>query len=214
MKRSPMIMLAAGLAACLCAPAMAQRGGEAPGGQPSTGMRFSDSFEFLKAVRSRDAGVVERILSNPASSAINTRDSDTGEGALHILTRGRDLTWLSFMLGRGARPDLQARDGSTALGLAASIGWVDGARQLIARGANVNLGNSRGETPLILAVHARQPDMVRLLITQGADPNRQDSAAGYSALDYARRDARDGAIARLLEAAPARQPRQVVGPTR
>ena len=67
---------------------------------------------------------------------------------------------------------------------------------------------------MILAVHGRHVDMIQLLLTQGADPNRQDSAAGYSALDYARRDTRDGAIARLLEARPARQQREVVGPTR
>ena len=193
----------------MAAPLAAQ-----PGGQRSEGVRFSDSFAFLKAVRERDGGTAERILANPAATAINTRDQSTGEGALHILTRGRDLTWLAYMLGRGARPDLQARDGTTALGLAASIGWTDGAQQLIARGANVNQGNSRGETTLILAVHGRHIDVIRLLLAQGADPNRQDSAAGYSALDYARRDARDGAIARLLEAAPVRQQRQIVGPTR
>lgn len=208
MKRLPIVILAAGIAAALYAPAAAQRGGQ------SSGIRFSDSFEFLKAVRERNGASAERILANPASTAINARDPDSGEGALHILARGRDLTWLAFMLGRGARPDLQARDGTTALGLAASLGWLDGARQLIARGANVNLGNNRGETPLILAVHARHADIVRLLVAQGADPNRQDSAAGYSALDYARRDSRDGALARLLEAAPARRQRQVVGPTR
>jgi hypothetical protein len=55
--------------------------------------------------------------------------------------------------------------------------------------------------------------MVRLLLSAGADPKRSDSAAGYSALDYARQDARSAPIARLLEAQ--RTPgRQVTGPTR
>lgn len=209
MKLLQIAMVVAGLAALPSTPVAAQGGS----GQ-SSGIRFSDSFEFLKAVRERDGAAAEAILANPSSTAINARDAGSGEGALHILVRGRDLNWLAYMLGRGARADLQARDGTTPLGLAASIGWVDGARQLIARGANVDLANSRGETPLILAVHGRHLDVVQLLVTQGADPNRQDSAAGYSALEHARRDARDGAIARLLEAAPARQQRQVVGPTR
>lgn len=200
-------MLAVAMA--ICVPAAAQSGGGQAGG-----MRFPDSFAFIKGVRERDGSTVERILSNPASTAINMRDPDTSEAALHILARGRDITWLAFLLGRGARPDIQMRDGTTPLGLAASIGWVDGAQQLIARGANVNLGNNRGETPLILAVQGRHMDIIRILVAQGADPNRQDSAAGYSALDYARRDARDAGIVRLLEAAPARQQQQIMGPTR
>ena len=57
-------------------------------------------------MRERDGATVERILANPASTAVNHRDPSTGEGALHILVRGRDLTWLTFMLGRGARPDI------------------------------------------------------------------------------------------------------------
>ena len=74
-------------------------------------------------MRERDGATVQRIVSNPGSTAINARETSTGEGALHILVRGRDLTWLSFLLGRGARPDIQSNDGTTPLILAAQIGW-------------------------------------------------------------------------------------------
>lgn len=180
---------------------------------PLAAQRFSDGYTFLKAVRDRDGTAAESVLANPSSTVVNTRDPSSGEGALHILVRGRDLTWLAYLLGRGARADLQTSDGTTPLGLAAQIGWLEGAQQLIARRANVNLANNRGETPLILAVHGRQLEMIRLLIGQGADPARTDSVAGYSALDYARQDRRDTTIARLLEAPPARRP-EIVGPTR
>src|SRR6185437_16332534 len=128
---------------------------------PLVAQSFSDNFSFLKAVRERDAATAERILSNPSTTAINYRDPSTGESALHILVRGRDLTWLSFMLGRGARPDAQTNDGTTPLILAAQIGWTEGAQQLLAWHANPNLGNRSGETPLIVAVHARDLQMVR-----------------------------------------------------
>ena len=72
---------------------------------PVAAQSFSEGFTFLKAVRERDGAVAERILSNPSSTAINIRDPGTGESALHILVRGRDTAWLSFMLSRGARPD-------------------------------------------------------------------------------------------------------------
>ena len=178
---------------------------------PAMAQFLSTKYEFLKAVRERDGTKVTEIVSNPSSTAINARASDSGEGALHMLVRGRDLQWLVFLLARGARPDIQDNQGNTPLNLAAQIGWAEGAEQLLARRANVNTPNIRGETPLILAVQRRDVVMVRLLLGQGADPNRTDSVAGYSALDYARRDSRAAPILRLLEA-PRERPRQSYGP--
>jgi len=174
--------------------------------------QFSDSFQFLKAVRDRDGEKVQAIVSNPSSTAINARERDSGEGALHIVTRGRDLTWLGFLLARGARADIQDNEGITPLMIAAQIGWIDGAETLLARRASVDVPSNRGETPLILAVHRRDLAMVRLLLSRGADATRTDSVAGYSALDYARRDSRAGPILRLLEAQRATP--QQTGPAR
>lgn len=167
---------------------------------PLAAQGYSEGYLFLKGVRERDGATVERIVSNPSSTAVNYRDTSSGEGALHILVRGRDLTWMVFMLSRGARPDLQSNDGTTALILAAQLGWREGAEQLLARRANPNLGNSRGETPLIFAVQRRDLQMVRLLLSQRANPNQTDNMAGYSAIDYARQDRRSAAILRELEA--------------
>ena len=166
---------------------------------PAAAQNFSESYTFLKGVRERDGNTVQSIVSRPNPAVINARDTGSGEGALHILVRGRDLTWLAFLLSRGARPDLQSNDGMTPLNLAAQLGWVEGAEQLLARGANPNLGNSRGETPLIFAVQRRDLPMVRLLVSQRADPNQTDNVAGYSAIDYARQDRRAAAILRELE---------------
>ena len=175
----------------------------------------SDSYNFLKAVRERDAAAAREIVSDPSSAVINAR-GDGGDGALHILAQGRtetDLAWIAFLLGNGARPDLQNRDGETPLMIAAQGGWTAAVERLLARGANVNLPNGRGETPLIQAVHRRDIAMVRLLVAHGADPDHRDSVAGYSALEYARRDTRAAAILRVLEARRAARP-ATAGPTR
>jgi ankyrin repeat protein len=185
MNRMNRVGLAAAIAALIATPLVAQS--------------FSDGYTFLKAVRERDGNVAERILSNPASTAVNARDPSTGETALHILVRGRDLSWLSYMLSKGARPDSQSNDGTTPLILSAQLGWVEGATQLLARRANPNLGNRSGETPLIVAVQRRDIQMVRLLLSQHANPNQTDNLAGNSAIDYARQDPRAAAILRELE---------------
>lgn len=181
---------------------------------PASGQgSFSDSFSFLKAVRERDGDKVTDLVSEPGSTVVNTRERGSGEGALHLVVRGRDISWLAFLLGKGARPDIQSNRGETPLTLAAQIGWVEGAEQLLARRASVNLANGRGETPIILAAQRRDIAMVRLLLSRGADPKRTDNVAGMSALDYAKQDPRAGAVLKLLEArlAPAKP---AAGPTR
>ena len=166
---------------------------------PLVAQSFSDGYTFLKAVRERNGEVADRILANPSSTAVNARDPSTGESALHILVRGRDLNWLIFMLSKGARPDTGSNDGTTPLILAAQLGWIEGANQLLARRANPNIGNRSGETPLIVAVQRRDIQMVRLLLSQRANPNQTDNLAGNSAIDYARQDPRAAAILRELE---------------
>lgn len=171
---------------------------------------FSPAFGFLKAVRERD-GTAAMAATQPGSTVINSRDPANGDGALHILTRGRDLTWLGFMLGRGARPDLQNNGGATALLLAAQIGWMEGAERLLASRANPNVPNNQGETPLIYAVRRFDAPMVRLLMANRADPNQTDSLSGNSALDYARQDRRGQPLIPILENRAPR-PAQVQGP--
>lgn len=183
---------------------------------PASGQQsFSDSYNFLKAVKERDGAKVTDLVGEPSTGmvVINTRERGTGEGALHIVVRGRDLNWLAFLLGKGARPDIQSNRGETPLTLAAQIGWVEGAEELLARRASVDLANGRGETPLILATQRRDLAMVRLLLARRADPKRTDNVAGMSALDYAKQDPRAAAVLKLLEA-KAGPARPSAGPTK
>ncbi len=175
--------------------------------------QFGDSYNFLKAVRDRDGAKATEIVSKPGSVIIDTRDTSNGEGAVHIVTRGRDLTWLNFLLSRGARVDLKDGEGNTPLMIAAQLGFVEGAQALIARRANVNLTNSAGETPIIRAVQNRDAAMVRLLMTAGANAKKADSQAGLSARDYAARDTRASAILKIIdETRPSKAGAAVAGP--
>jgi ankyrin repeat protein len=179
---------------------------------PVAAQKFSDSYTFLKSVRERDGNEVERLLATPSSIVINTKDTSTGEAALHIVTRGRDLSWLTYLLGKGARPDIQNREGTTPLIIAAQLGWLEGASILLRGRAAVDHPNGRGETPLIFAVQNRDQAMVRLLLGKGANPKRPDNSAGLSAIDYARRDARSAALLKMLQAPPAAPVREIAGP--
>lgn len=178
----------------------------------SGGIGFSPAFRFLKAVRDRDGAVVTEMTATPGATVVNSRDPSNGDGALHILVRRRDLSWLGFMLQRGASPDLRNGEGATALLLTAQIGWREGAERLLLGRANPNVQNNQGETALIYAVRRFDQPMVRLLMSRGANPNQTDSLSGNSALDYARQDRRGQPLIPLLEARPPQADRPVMGP--
>lgn len=184
------VLLAALLAAA--APAFAQS-------------LVSDSTAFLNAVRDRDGATANRLLETGGATVLSARNGE-GDTALHIAIKRRDADWLGFLLGRGADPDLASRQGEPPIVAAARIGFLDGVTTLLARGARVDAPNRRGETALIAAVQsANTPGarnalpLVQRLLRAGADPNKTDSAAGYSALDYARQDRRNAALVRAME---------------
>ncbi len=173
---------------------------------PAAFAQFSDSYNFLKAVRDRDGNKATEIISKPGSVIIDTRDSSTGETALMVVTKSRDLQWMSFLLSRGAKPDIKDRAGNTALMFTAQLGFVEGAQILLKNRASVDVPNSSGETPLIRAVQQRDAAMVATLLNAGANASKTDTVAGMSARDYATRDRRAANILKLIETAKAVKP--------
>lgn len=179
---------------------------------PVAAQLFSDSYQFLEAVRERDGTKAIELLSGPSGTIINTRDRSTGETALHIAVARRDMVWVNFLTQRGADANIADREGLTPLLSAAGIGFVDGAQALIARGARVNLANGRGETALHIAVLRRDLAMVRALLAAGADPDQQDNIAGKSPRDYAAEDSRGAAVLAVLSEAPGAAAARASGP--
>jgi ankyrin repeat protein len=158
--------------------------------------------DFVAAVRSRDGDKAMELLNSRGTQIINVRD-EKGDTALIVAIARRDETWAGFLLSRGADPNLAARNGETPLIAAARVGFLGAAADLIRQKAKPDVANRMGETPLIVAVQNRHAAIVKLLLALGADPDKADSAAGYSARDYAKRDNRSRDILKLIEAADA-----------
>jgi len=163
--------------------------------------QFRGGYAFLQAVDSRDGTKATDALKDDAS-LINTRHPETGETALVIVTKRRDISWLRFLLAKDADPSISDRQGVTPLMHAALINFTDGAEELLDEKAPVDQTNRRGETALILAVQAKNSAMVRLLVKRGANPDKTDHVAGMSARAYAKRDDRSGQLVALLDAKP------------
>ena len=170
-------------AAALSAPAAAQT---------------SDKESFIEAVKSRDGSKAMALLKSRGPTVIDGR-SLSGETALLTAIGNRDSTWTGFLLQEGADPNLSGRNGETPLIAASRIGFDEAVEKLLARGAKVDATNRVGETALIVAVQQRHTPIVKALLAEGADPDKADSAAGYSARDYAKRDTRARDILALIE---------------
>ena len=175
--------------------------------------QFSDSYKFLKAVRDADGAKVVEVIDQPGSTLINTKDYNSGEGALHIVAKRRDAAWLAFLLQKGANPNIRDSEGNTPMAVSAQLGFVEGVQILADQRAGVNLANGRGETPLILAVHNRDSATVRALLAAGANPLQPDRIAGKSARDYAAEDRRSATILKLIDdAKPVKPAGKISGP--
>jgi len=176
--------------------------------------QFSKSYNFLKAVRDADGQQVTDDLAQPGTTIVNTRDSTTGETALMIVTTQRDLTWMSFLIGKGADINLRDNHGASALTTAAALGFGEGVQLLLDHGARADEPNDTGETPLIAAVHRHDIAMIRVLLAGGADPDRTDNS-GRSAREYAALMGKGNAILAVLDEGTTRKAahRTTYGPT-
>ncbi|MGB7406415.1 MAG: ankyrin repeat domain-containing protein [Pacificimonas sp.] len=169
--------------------------------------QFSERYEFFKAVKDGDAAEVKALMEKPGSVIVNSRERDTGQTALHIVTDRKDPSWINFLYQAGANPNVQDQQGNTPLHIASAKRFTDGIQLLLAYGARVNEQNSSGETPLIYAVQRLDGEAVRLLLRAGADAEQTDHT-GLSARDYATRNPRARRILDLIETVEA--PEQTV----
>jgi ankyrin repeat protein len=179
--------------------------------------QMSIGYKFLEAVKKKEGNTVTDMLAEPGTTVINTKDITSGDTALHIVTRRRDVTWMTFLVVRGANVNMRNARGETPLELATRAGFNEGVELLLAKGALVDEPNTAGETPLIAAVHARDTAMMRLLLKAGADPDRAD-ASGRTARDYALLDGRNSPLLTEIETyaktkQAGGQPRQTYGPS-
>ena len=152
---------------------------------------------FVKAIREGNGAEALKLL-QAKPTLVNARDLN-GNTALIAAIENRDSEWAGYLLKEGADPNQGLSNGDTPLIVAARLGLQEVTHWLLGVGARVDDANRSGETALIAAVQRRQVPIVKILLEAGADPDKTDSAAGYSARDYAKRNSRTPELLRLIE---------------
>lgn len=169
---------------------------------PAVAQQQSEGYKFLQAIRDAKGNDVLEILNKPGSTIVNTRDRTNGEGALHIVAARGDEVYTRFLLQKGADANMRDGRGNTPMLIAVNKGFNGLIPVLIEAKANPNIANAAGETPLIRAVQNRDLATIRMLLADGADPDQADIIAGMSARDYAARDSRNPAVAKIMAETP------------
>jgi ankyrin repeat protein len=165
---------------------------------PGQNMKLPDNA-IIEAAREGDvAGIRDAIMSGiPAD--------DGGIDfvpAIVVATDYNHLDAVKYLLKRGANPNRKARDGRTALAVAAQAGRSSIATVLLDNGADPDLVAENGDTPLFIAVRAHRTSIVQLLLAHNASVEDTD-VTGRTALDLAQEHNFDD-IAALLRAAESR----------
>ncbi len=167
--------------------------------------QVSQGHKFLEAVRKKDIEAAKTMLgssgakSTPGDIIVNARDITTGDSALHIVIKRRDMTWLRYLMGNQADVNIRNSQGTTPLWLSVNTTFTDGALELIAKGARVNDPGPAGETPLIAAVHQKNLELARALLAAGADANKADNS-GRTAVDYVQLSSKGTTLGNEIEA--------------
>jgi uncharacterized protein len=163
--------------------------------------------ELLEAAKTSNLAAVTAALEKGAN--VDARDSGFGRTALMTASMHSAIPIMRALLDAGARVNLQAVLGETALILAASGRGGESIKLLLARGADPNLADREKKTPLMWMVDTQfhrgvdTSGSIAPLVEAGAQINDRD-AAGRTVLMWAVTgldsfDVRSTVLAKLVE---------------
>jgi len=138
------------------------------------------------------------ILTLSLTQALNYAHAGAEEDWLRAI-RHNNLPLIEQLLSHGAKVNLAADDGKTALMAAAGAGQTKLAQAMIAAGADVNAVNKRGGTALMYAATDGNPATLNALLSHGAAVNTR-ARNGWTALTLASARGHAGIVGKLLAA--------------
>jgi len=148
-----------------------------------------DTQNFFSAVKAKNIQEVETF--NFDKIDVNRVDNASGQTALIMAVRNRDIKMAEFLIEKIPTIDLEVRDKQkyefTALLHTCQMKDVNMMKLLLSKGADVNtcgMGVNHGNTPLMVCAWDGFTDGVKLIMEQNVSYNQQDNN-GFTALHKA-----------------------------
>ena len=148
-----------------------------------------DHLDFIKKLLATGADVNARVKDSTETRTIFTMQWLYEDGATAFLraSQSGDVELMKLLLEHGADPKIATANNTTALAVAAGIGWVEGVtyehsakdsleavRMLIDLGVDPNVVDRDGRTALHGAAHKGRNEVVQLLVDHGAKLDARD----------------------------------------
>ncbi|MDN5247985.1 MAG: ankyrin repeat domain-containing protein [Wolbachia endosymbiont of Tyrophagus putrescentiae] len=139
----------------------------------------SRSEDILSVSTQSKAVVVNENVSSIKTTTENKADinlvsKEDKLAPLHLAAGSGSTSVVKLLIEKGAKVNLQNKNGRTPLHLAAGSGGTSVVKLLIEKEAKVNLQDKNGRTPLHLAARSGNTSVVELLIEKRAGVNPQD----------------------------------------
>jgi len=112
------------------------------------------------------------VMLTSRKADLNAKESGGDRTPCMIAVANNNLETLKTLLKAGADPDCQAKDGATALFIAAQEGYIEYVRILLEYNANVDLAHESGNKPLDVASLSENNAEVINLLKQYQQPQR------------------------------------------
>lgn len=136
-------------------------------GTPVNSAGEDGTTPLMNASLYASADLVKLLLDKGADA-----NAANGFGATALMWGAYDPAKVNLLLAAGAKPNVQTKDGQTALIVAASCaGNLESVKLLLAKGADVNAATSVGNTPLMRAAIMGDVDTMKTLLAAGAKVN-------------------------------------------
>jgi ankyrin repeat protein len=148
-----------------------------------------DHLAFIRTLLAHGANVNARIKDSTETRTIFTMQWLYEDGATAFLraSQSGDVELMTLLLEHGADPSIATTNQTTALAVAAGIGWVEGVtyehspkdsteavKLLLERGLDPNVVDGDGRTALHGAAHKGRNDVVQMLVDHGAKLDSRD----------------------------------------
>ncbi|XP_034018551.1 ankyrin repeat and EF-hand domain-containing protein 1a [Thalassophryne amazonica] len=110
-------------------------------------------YRLLQCIHQADKDHIDKMLKFGVKDLINLMEPRDGVGALHMAVRAYSDDLVSFLLSRGAHPDIQDKRGRTPVMLAAELGSVATVTLLVQHKADLSLQDAEGKGVLFYCMY-------------------------------------------------------------